>query len=52
MIVRQVMVTHETISQHSLPHRVQQDVQARNEALRRANEQLEKQVQIEGAYER
>jgi signal transduction histidine kinase len=51
MVVRQVFVIQEMISQNRLLHRIQQDLGARNEALRRANVQLEEQARIEGAYE-
>jgi signal transduction histidine kinase len=51
MVVRQVFVIQETISQNHLLHRMQKDLQVRNEALRQANERLEEQARIEGAYE-
>lgn len=51
MVIRQVLVIQEMIGQNRLLHRIQQDLWARNEALRRANVQLEEQARIEGAYE-
>ncbi len=51
VVVRQVIVTHEMISQNHLLRRVQQDLWRRNEALHRANVQLEEQARIEAAYE-
>ena len=51
MVVRQVFVIQETISQNHLLHRMQKDLRARNKALRHANERLEEQARIEGAYE-
>jgi signal transduction histidine kinase len=52
MVVRQVFVIQETISQNHLLRKTQQDLQARNEALRQAYEQLEEKARIEGAYEK
>ncbi|MFL5693619.1 MAG: sensor histidine kinase [Ktedonobacteraceae bacterium] len=51
MVVRQAFIIQEKISQNHLLHRIQQDQWAKNEALRRANIQLEEQARIEGAYE-
>ena len=51
MVIRQVFVIQEMIGQNRLLHRIQQDLWVRNEALRRANVQLEEQARIEGAYE-
>lgn len=51
LVVRQVLVIQETISQNHLLRKMQRDVWARNEALQRANAQIEEQARIEGAYE-
>jgi signal transduction histidine kinase len=51
MVVRQILVTQEAISQNQLLHRTQQDLWARNEALHQTNIQLKEQIQIEMAYE-
>jgi signal transduction histidine kinase len=51
MVVRQVFVIQEKISQNHLLYRIQQDLWTRNKALLRANVQLEEQAWIEGAYE-
>ena len=51
MVVRQVFLIQETISQNRLLHTIQQDLLVRNEALRQANMQLEAQARLEVAYE-
>ncbi len=51
MVVRQALVIQEMISQNRLLRRIQHDLWERNEALRQANEQLEEQARLEGAYE-
>jgi len=51
LAVRQVLVIQETISQNHLLRKMQQDLWARNEALQRANTQIEQQARIEAAYE-
>lgn len=51
LVVRQVLVIQETISQNHLLRKMQRDVWARNEALQRANAQIEEQARIEAAYE-
>jgi signal transduction histidine kinase len=51
LVIRQVLVIQETISQNHLLHQTQQDLWARNEALQRANAQIEQQARIEAAYE-
>jgi signal transduction histidine kinase len=51
MVVRQILVVQEAIRQNHLLQRTQQDLSARNEALKQANIQLEEQIQIERAYE-
>jgi len=51
MVIRQVLVVQETIGQNLLLRRTQQDLQARNEALRQACEELEEQAHIEAAFE-
>jgi signal transduction histidine kinase len=51
MVVRQVFLIQETISQNRLLHTTQQDLLVRNEALRQANVQLEAQARLEVAYE-
>ncbi len=51
LVIRQVLVIQETISQNHLLHKTQHDLWARNEALQRANAQIEQQARIEAAYE-
>src|SRR6266699_35964 len=51
LVIRQVLVIQETISQNHLLHKTQHDLRARNEALQRANAQIEQQARIEAAYE-
>ncbi len=51
MVIRQAMVTQETINQNHLLRKMQRDVWARNEALQQANAQIEQQARIEAAYE-
>jgi signal transduction histidine kinase len=51
LVVRQVLVIRETISQNQFLRKMQQDLWARNEALQRANAQIEEQAHIEAAYE-
>jgi signal transduction histidine kinase len=51
MVVRQVSVIWEEIGQNHLLQRIQRDLSERNEALQRANLQLEAQAHLEGAYE-
>src|SRR6266567_2593710 len=51
MVVRQVLLIQETISQNRLLHTIQQDLLVRNEALRQANVQLEAQTRLKVAYE-
>jgi signal transduction histidine kinase len=51
LVVRQVMVIQETISQNRLLRKMQRDLWARNEALQQANAQIEQQARIEAAYE-
>ena len=51
MVVRQVFLIQETISQNRLLRTTQQDLLARNEALRQANIQLEAQARIKAAFE-
>jgi signal transduction histidine kinase len=51
LVIRQVLVIQETISQNHLLHKTQHDLWARNEALQRANAQIERQARIEAAYE-
>jgi signal transduction histidine kinase len=51
MVVRQVLVIQETINRNRLLHKTQQDLQARNEALRQAYEELEEQARIEAAFD-
>ncbi len=51
LVVRQAMIFQETISQNHLLLKTQRDLWARNEALQRANAQIEEQARIEAAYE-
>jgi signal transduction histidine kinase len=51
LVIRQVLVIRETISQNQFLRKMQQDLWARNEALQRANAQIEQQARIEAAYE-
>src|SRR5215471_9199951 len=51
LVIRQVLVIQETISQNQFLRKMQQDLWARNEALQRANAQIEEQARIEAAYE-
>ncbi len=51
LVVRQAMILQETISQNHLLRKMQRDLWARNEALQRANAQIEEQARIEAAYE-
>ena len=51
MVIRQAMIVQETISQNHLLRKMQRDLWARNEALQRANAQIEEQARIEAAYE-
>jgi signal transduction histidine kinase len=51
LVVRQVLVIQETISQNRFLRKMQHDLWARNEALQRANAQIEQQARIEAAYE-
>src|SRR6266849_603104 len=51
MVVRQVLVIQETINRNRLLYKTQQDLQARNEALHQAYEELEEQARIEVAFE-
>src|SRR6266851_7466338 len=51
MVVRQVLVIQEAINRNRLLHKTQEDLQARNEALRQAYEELEEQARIEAAFE-
>ena len=51
MVIRQAMIFQETISQNLLLRKMQRDLWARNEALQRANTQIEGQARIEAAYE-
>ena len=51
LVVRQVLVSQETISQNHQLRTMQRDLWARNEALQRANAQIEQQARLEAAYE-
>src|SRR6266704_3338056 len=51
MVVRQVLVIQETINRNRLLYKTQEDLQARNEALHQAYEELEEQARIEAAFE-
>src|SRR5712691_5970358 len=51
MVVRQVLVIQEAINRNRLLYKTQEDLQARNEALRQAYEELEEQARIEVAFE-
>jgi signal transduction histidine kinase len=51
LVIRQAMVIQETINQNHLLRKMQHDLWARNEALQRANAQIEEQARIEAAYE-
>src|SRR5260221_1827975 len=51
MVVRQVLVIQEAINRNRLLYKTQEDLQARNEALHRAYEELEEQARIEVAFE-
>ncbi len=51
MVIRQVLVIQETISQNRFLRKMQHDLWTRNEALQRANAQIEEQARIEAAYE-
>jgi signal transduction histidine kinase len=51
LVIRQVLVIRETISQNQFLRKMQRDLWARNEALQRANAQIEQQARIEAAYE-
>ena len=51
MVIRQAMIFQETISQNHLLRKMQRDLWARNEALQRANAQIEEQARIEAVYE-
>jgi len=51
LVIRQAMVIRETIHKNHLLRQMQLDVWARNEALQRANAQIEQQARIEAAYE-
>src|SRR5712692_363127 len=51
MVVRQVLVIQETINRNRLLYKTQEDLQARNEALHQAYEELEEQARIEVAFE-
>jgi signal transduction histidine kinase len=51
LVVRQALVIQETINQNYQLRKMQRDLWARNEALQRANAQIEEQARIEAAYE-
>jgi signal transduction histidine kinase len=51
LVIRQVLVIQETISQNRFLRKMQHDLWTRNEALQRANAQIEEQARIEAAYE-
>ena len=51
LVVRQALVIQETINQNHQLRTMQRDLWARNEALQRANAQIEQQARIEAAYE-
>ncbi len=51
LVVRQAMVIQDAINQNHLLRKMQRDLWARNEALQRANAQIEEQARIEAAYE-
>ena len=51
LVIRQVLVIQETIIQNQFLRKTKHDLWARNEALQRANAQIEQQARIEAAYE-
>jgi signal transduction histidine kinase len=51
LVVRQALVIQETINHNHQLRKMQRDLWARNEALQRANAQIEEQARIEAAYE-
>jgi signal transduction histidine kinase len=51
LVVRQALVIQETINQNHQLRTMQRDLWARNEALQRANAQIEQQARLEAAYE-
>ena len=51
LVIRQALVTQESINQNHLLRKMQQDLWARNKSLQRANAQIEQQARIEAAYE-